>query len=260
MPYFGYQGLDIFYRQQGSGPLLLILHGNTASSINHMNELAFFSGLGYHAVAFDFLGCGQSTPVPAPWPLDWWKVNTGIAQTLIEHLGDEQAILCGCSGGAITALWMAILYPEQVKAVIADSLCATYPPGYFTQEAGGRAARTPDQVAFWTSAHGDGWEPVVEADSDLLIRLDAANPEGVDLFGDQLSQIRCPVLFTVSLIDSLLADPGKQAVQMANQVRGSWMFSIHGGDHPMMWSCPTVFQAISREFLQAVSPAGARPI
>jgi pimeloyl-ACP methyl ester carboxylesterase len=146
---------------------------------------------------------------------------------------------------------MAILHPQRIKAVIADSVSQSYPPGHFTREAENRAARTPGQVAFWSSAHGSNWEKVVDADSSLLSRLDAANPDGVNLFGDRLCQVHCPVLFTVSLTDSLLPDPGRQAVDMSQQIPGSWLFTLHAGDHPLMWSCPAAFQAISREFLRS---------
>jgi valacyclovir hydrolase len=249
MPYFEYQGHQYFYRQQGSGPLLIILHGNTASSANHLTELAFFSGLGYHAVAFDFLGCGQSERLQTEWPLDWWVMNAHAARKLMDDLGSEQATVCGCSGGAVTALWIAILYPQRVKAVIADSLTPTYPPGILTREAENRSARTPGQVAFWRSAQGEDWEKVVDADSSFLTRLDAANPGGVDLFGERLREIHCPVLFTVSLTDSLLHHPGEQAIQMAKQVPGSWLIAVHAGDHPFMWSCPVAFQSAARDFI-----------
>ena len=43
MPKFNYQGNHLFYRRQGEGPLLVILPGNTASSICHQADLDFFA-------------------------------------------------------------------------------------------------------------------------------------------------------------------------------------------------------------------------
>ncbi len=59
MAYFTWNGKHIHYRENGAGELLLILPGNTASSICHQGELDHF-GKAYHAVAIDFLGTGKS--------------------------------------------------------------------------------------------------------------------------------------------------------------------------------------------------------
>ena len=71
MPYFEHNGHRLFYRASGDGPLLLLLPGNTASSVCHEGELAHF-GQRYHAVALDFWGTGQSDRL-AQWPVDWWS-------------------------------------------------------------------------------------------------------------------------------------------------------------------------------------------
>ena len=66
MPFITLNGHTLFYREQGSGPLLIILPGNTASSIWHERELAEF-GRSHHAVALDLLGTGQSQRMEV-WP------------------------------------------------------------------------------------------------------------------------------------------------------------------------------------------------
>ncbi len=260
MPFFTYQNHSYFYCQAGEArpnrPSVLILHGNTASSASHAHELEFFSTeLGYHTLAMDFLGCGRSDRLEPPWPLDWWQQNAAAVVALLAHYGYAQGIPVGCSGGAISALWMAVDYPQRVRAVIADSLCPTYPPGHLTEETENREAQTPDQVAFWSHAHGSDWADVVAADSDYLRSLEIAAPDGLDLFGERLGEIRCPVLFTLSLTDSLLYHPGEQGVQMSKQVPGSWLFAVQGGDHPLMWSCPQAFQAATAAFLHTIEDA-----
>ena len=42
MPNFIHNSQRLFYREQGEGPLLLILPGNTASSACHPEEVAYF--------------------------------------------------------------------------------------------------------------------------------------------------------------------------------------------------------------------------
>src|SRR6266542_6303436 len=98
MPYFHSDHHRLFYREHGSGPLLLVLHGNTASSAHHQCELDYF-GQHYHAVAMDFLGCGQSDRLDV-WPVDWWTLGAHDAAALAQHLGYEKALVMGTSGGA----------------------------------------------------------------------------------------------------------------------------------------------------------------
>ena len=257
MPFFTHNQHRYFYREQDNtaepnAPLLIALPGNTATSACLINEMAFFSGLGYRAAAIDFLGTGQSDRIPTPWPLDWWQMNAEAAIALVDHLGARQAVLVGVSGGAIAALYAAIRFPERVRAVISDSTVHTFLPGQLSAEVMGRAERNGGQVGFWTYANGPDWEAVVDADSDFLRRLDEANPQGVDLFGSQLSQIRCPVLFSASLADGSIPQAAAQVPDMSAQVKGSWVFTVNAGDHPLMWSCPKAFQAAAKAFLASI--------
>lgn len=68
MPAPTYAGRRLFCREQGQGPLLLILPGNTASSAVHTGELAHF-GERYRAVGLDLPGTEQSEQ-PKAWPDD----------------------------------------------------------------------------------------------------------------------------------------------------------------------------------------------
>jgi pimeloyl-ACP methyl ester carboxylesterase len=66
MPYFVQPDHRLHYRERGSGLVLLLFPGNTASSACHDGELAFF-GQFCHTVALDIWGTGRSDRW-APWP------------------------------------------------------------------------------------------------------------------------------------------------------------------------------------------------
>jgi pimeloyl-ACP methyl ester carboxylesterase len=123
MPYFLHNRQRIFYREQGNGPLMLLLPGNTASSAHHQGDLDYFAGR-YHVVAPDFPGTGRSDRM-ARWPTSWWEDNAHAMAALVDHLGYEGCVAVGASGGAMVALLMAIAHPDVVRAVIADSTAAT---------------------------------------------------------------------------------------------------------------------------------------
>jgi valacyclovir hydrolase len=248
MPYFTNNHHQLFYREFGSGPLLLVLPGNTASSALHTGELEHF-GARYHAVALDFWGTGQSDRLASPWPADWWEQGAHDAAALVEHLGYQQAFVMGTSGGAIVALLMAILHPEQVQAVIADSTVEQFPAGTLSHEVEKRSQRTTDQVGFWQTAHGKDWQPVIEADSKLLLRFEKS---GGDCFHGRLNEIRCPVLLSASLEDESLPEVEAQIHAMARQIKTRRLYLAEQGGHPFMWSQRDEFRREADAFIANV--------
>lgn len=249
MPYFTHQSRRMFYREQGEGPLLLILPGNTASSICHEGELEYFSRH-YHTVAPDFLGTGQSDRLE-DWPDDWWEQNAHDAAALVQHLGKDRAMVMGTSGGAVVALLMAILCSEQVTAVVADSCLEKYPAEVLQKVVKERLQQTPKQIEFWSLAHGDDWNQVVRADSAWLLRL--AQRGVLDWSRGQLKHIRCPVLLTGSLQDNVLPGIGLQICNMASQIPKCRVFLVNHGEHPLIWSHRQDFCHVSEYFLRYIA-------
>lgn len=251
MPSMTYREWSIHYRERGSGPPLLILHGNTASSALHEGELAHF-GERYHVVAPDLPGVGRSGRIDV-WPIDWWREGARVAAALVEHLGAGRCAVMGTSGGAIVALWMAILRPDLVAAVVADSCVERHRPDALRANVAGRDLLDPGAQRFWRAAHGDDWEQVVRADSDLLLRFAAA---GADWFGGRLAEIAAPVLLTASLADEMLPDVQGEVCRMVRQMRSSRAMVVGEGAHPLMWSRPELFREAADAFLaRHYSPA-----
>lgn len=245
MPTYFHEGHQLFYREQGNGPLLLILPGNTASSALHSGELDYF-GQRFHTVSLDFLGTGQSERLD-PWPVNWFEIAAHDVAALIEHLGEENALVIGTSGGAIVALLLAILHPERVRGVIADSTVDRFTKEMLKNVVENRSQRLPDQIEFWQQAHGDDWEAVVDADTDMLKRF-MRKTRGNWSQG-RLSQIECPVLLTASLEDSALANVGKRVTSMSQQISNSRVYFSGEGDHPLMWSRTEEFRQVCDYFL-----------
>lgn len=93
---------------------------------------------------------------------------------------------------------------------------------------------------------------MVDADTDFLLRLEAAHPEGMDMFRGRLHEIQCPTLFTCSIQDDLVPFAAPQMFEMAQQVAGSWYFTSNASAHPFMWTCPDTFRAVARDFLSTL--------
>lgn len=254
MPFFSWQENRLQYREQGAGPLLVILPGNTASSACHEGELCHFAA-SYRAVCLDYLGVGRSDRI-AVWPHDWWAQGADQAVALIRHLGEGRAILVGTSGGAVIALLAAIAFPNAVDAVVGDSFVAAWTPEMLRDVVlADRNRKTPDQRAFWEAAHGSDWERVVAADTDLVRRF---GDRGGDWFGGRLAQVHCPVLITASKTDHLLPHVSEQVQMIMGQIPDCRTYMSSGGDHPLMWSRPDEFRGIADVFLRAMGSDWAR--
>lgn len=248
MPDFTTEGRLLHYREQGEGPLLLVLAGDTSSSALHLGELEHF-GRAYHAVALDYWGTGRSARA-AIWPDDRWEKAALDTLALLDHLGTERALVVGASGGGIVGLLAAALASERVEAVVADSCVTRLSADWVVKVIAQREAPGPGLQSFWRRAHGEDWADVVRADTDLMRRQAAAG--GIDVLRSRLGQVRCPVLFTASIRDDILPSPGEQLCQMVRETAGSRLFLTDHGSHPLMWSRPQEFRAAADWFLREV--------
>ena len=110
-------GLDFAYLEQGTGPLVLLLHGfpDTAHTWNH--QLAALAGAGYRAVA-PFLRGYHPTGIPADGFYDKATLVTDVA-ALIKALGGGKPVhLVGQDWGAIISYALLAAHPELVRRAV----------------------------------------------------------------------------------------------------------------------------------------------
>ncbi|MFK4120918.1 alpha/beta hydrolase [Streptomyces longwoodensis] len=127
--------------EQGSGPLVLLVHGFPESWYSWRHQLPALAAAGYRAVAVDVRGYGRSsrpTPVDAYRMLDLVEDNVRV----VRALGEESAVVVGHDWGATIAAHSALLRPEVFRAVGLLSVPYTPPGGprpsdVFTRLGGG---------------------------------------------------------------------------------------------------------------------------
>ncbi|MDX1383877.1 MAG: alpha/beta hydrolase [Thermoanaerobaculia bacterium] len=136
-------GLRMRIAEAGSGPLVLFAHGFPESWYSWRHQLPALAAAGYHAVAPDMRGYGETD---APAAIADYDVHhlCGDLTGLMDALGEEQAVLVGHDWGALVVWTCALLEPERVSAVAA--LSVPY---------GGRAERSP--VETWKETFGDNF-------------------------------------------------------------------------------------------------------
>jgi pimeloyl-ACP methyl ester carboxylesterase len=169
---------------------------------------------------------------------------------LIDHLDEGPAVLVGTSGGAVVALHTAIQMPARVRAVVADSCVARQPPEMLEAEVAKRAQAGRELAGFWAYAHGEDWQAVIDADNALMQRHAARDGRW---FGEELSEVRCPVLFSGSMQDATLHEGAAQMLEMARVIPESEVSLVNGGDHPLMWTRPQAFRGLATSFLDRLS-------
>jgi len=134
-------GLSLHIAEQGTGPLVLLLHGFPESWYSWRHQIDGLAKAGYHVVAPDMRGPGASRGPADP---DQYTIMhlVGDVVGLIHALGEEQAVIVGHDWGAFVAWHTALLRPEAVRAVAGLSVPpprrAPAPPMLLAEKAFGR--------------------------------------------------------------------------------------------------------------------------
>ena len=254
MSYFKFEDKNIYYEETGYGKPLLLLHGNTASS-NMFGAVASGYAQDHWVILMDFLGHGQSDRLDK-FPADLWFYE---AEQVIAFLKEKQygkVDIIGTSGGALTAINVALEAPELVGKIIADSFEGEVPLKAFTDsvvEDREASKNDPDARMFYYYMHGDDWETIVDLDTQAIVEHDKTIGK---FFHKPLSSLSVPILMTGSKTDEFICmiDPDYFETTYGDMIRKIGHGEIHlfeTGGHPAMLSNPEAFLARSRRFLES---------
>lgn len=109
-------GIEFVAYEEGTGPLVLCLHGFPDTAESFGAQLPALAAAGYRAVAPFMRGYAPSGPAP-----DGRYQSAVLAQDVIDliaALGDEEALIFGHDWGAVAAYGAAILAPERVRRLV----------------------------------------------------------------------------------------------------------------------------------------------
>ena len=231
MAYLSYQGKRLFYTEYGTGPVVLFLHGNTASSRLFEPLMPLYAAR-FRCILPDFLGNGRSDRVEA-FPADLWLEQGRQAAALADALDCGPVNLVGTSGGALAALNAALERPELFRRVVADSFDGRTLNVRFADNLLAERARTkadPQARQFYAWCQGEDWEAVADRDTSALLRCAR---EKRPLFGRPLSELSLPVLLLGSREDRMCrADLPQEYEEMAAALPGAEVCLLEHGGHP----------------------------
>jgi pimeloyl-ACP methyl ester carboxylesterase len=114
-------GIRLHLAEAGAGPLVLLCHGFPESWYSWRHQLHALAGAGFHAVAPDLRGYGQSDRPTAPAQYTQLHL-VGDVLGLLDALGAPQAVIVGHDWGAPLAWHTALLRPDRIRGVVGLSV------------------------------------------------------------------------------------------------------------------------------------------
>lgn len=114
-------GVKLHVATQGTGPLVVLVHGWPELWFAWRHQLPALAAAGYRAAAFDLRGFGASD---APAEVGSYTIMhlVGDVVGLIGALGERQAVVVGHDWGATVAWHTALFRPDLVRAVVSMSV------------------------------------------------------------------------------------------------------------------------------------------
>src|SRR5438445_772107 len=138
-------GIRMHVAEQGHGPLVVLCHGFPELWYSWRHQLPALAAAGFHAVAPDQRGYGQ-TDIPEPIEAyDLFRL-TGDVVGLVRALGHEQAVIVGHDWGAPVAWYSALFRPDVFRAVVL--LSVPYLPRFEVRPTDAMRALAGDQVFY----------------------------------------------------------------------------------------------------------------
>ena len=253
-------GIRINYRDEGQGPLLVMLHG-WGSNIELFDGIIRFAAAGYHVVAMDLPGFGKSGDPQSPWDVDdYVRFVLSFIKKICPR--DRQIIFLGHSMGGRIIIKLA----AQLDA---------YHPGFtipkviLTDSAGIMPVRTREQEKRTKRYHfyknlimKSG---ILKLDPEALNKLQkkfgsadysAASPvmraSLVKVVNEDLAPYMPKVNMPALLVwgDKDTATPLSDGQQMEKLMPEAGLAVIEGAGHYSFLDNPVLYQRILGSFLQ----------
>ncbi len=114
-------GINMRIAEAGSGPLVVLCHGFPESWYSWRHQLPALAAAGYHAVAPDMRGYGETDK---PERVDEYTIFhlVGDMVGLVDALGEMSPVIVGHDWGSVVAWNAALLRPDLFRGVVGMSV------------------------------------------------------------------------------------------------------------------------------------------
>ena len=260
-------GQQIAYRQSlGSGPAVLLLHGNSSSSLAYERQLDGEIGLIHRLVAIDLPGFGDSQPVHDPDAVLGLQGSARMVGKAAEALGLEDAVLVGWSLGGHIALEALPDLPHGKGVLIFGTPPLAFPPDMTAaflpnpiMAAGFNPTPSEEEVlgyvqAFFAPSAGDippfCAEDMRRADGRARAAVAGSiRPGGYRDEVEVVAAMRVPLAVIQGEQEQLVSLDYIRRVPMPTLWRGQVQVIPNAG-HAPQWEQPEAFNALLTAFLE----------
>lgn len=264
MPTIQVADVELFYRERGTGPPLLLLPGHGADSVYWGLQLSALSA-DFRVLALDPRGTGRSSRGTAPLTVERMAED---ALGLLERLGIASCHLLGHSMGGLIAQAMALRAPERIRRLVLAATFSRVPArarfmaglrGEVLTRLGARAYATLMMGWSYTLGFFEGRREEAEELRGRWVRhlerlpLDprvlteqAAAVAATDLSG-RIGGLCCPTLVLVGAEDWLT--PPELSRELAGRIPGARLVVLPDAGHALNIERAPEFDATVRAFL-----------
>lgn len=250
------------YKELGSGPSLVWLHGIGGNQNSFDSQLSDFSR-NWRCVAWDMPGYGKS---PAPDRLSFEMMADALA-TLLDHLGESKTVVLGHSMGGMVAQVFALRYPDRLRALLLAATPAAFgkPGSDFAEKFLAQRLAPLDEG----KVPADFALPLVRSlfvDPENHAAVDAAVASMAALsaksyraaltclvtFNNRagLKRIACPTLLLAGEAD--MTTPPKAIEPMAREIPNATYCCLSGLGHLANMESPQKFNMAVKKFLKTI--------
>ncbi|XP_042636600.1 bifunctional epoxide hydrolase 2 [Orycteropus afer afer] len=109
-------GSHLHFVELGTGPVVCLCHGFPESWFSWRYQIPALAQAGYRVLAVDMKGYGESS---APYEIEEYSLEVLCKEmiTFLDKLGISQAVFIGHDWGGMLVWYLALFYPERVRAV-----------------------------------------------------------------------------------------------------------------------------------------------
>jgi pimeloyl-ACP methyl ester carboxylesterase len=154
-------GIKMHYAEAGSGPTVLLCHGFPESWYSWRHQLSALAEAGFHAIAPDMRGYGQTEQPKEVEAYDIFQL-TGDLVGLVNALGGEPVVIVGHDWGAWVTQFAALFRTDLFRAVAL--LSVPFLPRLLISPSAWEQQKYPGKIFYQQIFRSPGSEKAFEAD------------------------------------------------------------------------------------------------
>ncbi|HME25206.1 MAG TPA: alpha/beta hydrolase [Acetobacteraceae bacterium] len=234
-------GFRIRCMEAGEGTPLVHLHGAGGMRLTKAHDLL---SRRYRVIVFEMPGFGQSPENARTQTV--CELGETMA-TALSALGIEHFNLMATSFGARPALWLAVRWPERVRALILEGPAAIRPPAHKPPSG------TPDEIARIIFAHPERLGPLPAADPAIQAKQRALTGRlrGPDRDPDleaRMRNLQTPTLVLFGALDRAM--PPEMGRHYKTLLPNCHLVFVYDAGHEIDTDRPEAFADVTIDYLE----------